>query len=135
VVGWSMIMNWKEFRRKCSWPDPITGPVCAWSDQGKSQDTSVRVSSAWTQVRTEHLPSTGLEGYYYSNLFVAVHVKTLPWSCDLKCEVQTGSDPLCRLPHLGLLCVITTLHLPRSDTRIRAGNYFSYISLTKWLSS
>jgi hypothetical protein len=67
-------MNLIGFRSKWSWRDGDTVPEFAWRNRGKLSETSVRITGAPDEIRTEHLPNTSLEGYRKTIQIVSVHV-------------------------------------------------------------
>jgi hypothetical protein len=67
VIGW--LMNWKSFRRKRLWTKRNSILVFTWSGWGKPRRTSVSIVVVPAIIRTEHLPNTSEERYFFSNLF------------------------------------------------------------------
>jgi hypothetical protein len=49
------------------WPNRGSVPAIVWRNCGKLHETPVKVVDVLTQIRTEGLPNTSLERYFYTN--------------------------------------------------------------------
>jgi hypothetical protein len=64
----ALIMNWKGFGRRRSWPNSRYFPGFAWRHWGKSLKIAFTIAVASAKIRTENLPSANLKCYRCGSL-------------------------------------------------------------------
>jgi hypothetical protein len=76
------ITDKRWFGRKSSWPTRNILQLFSWSNRVKQRERSISMADVPAEIRTEHIPNTSLERYFWTTLYDLFRFQVRLLNCE-----------------------------------------------------